>query len=443
MLRLSLCVVFISTVGAVNHDDTAKRRSEEILRAVAAAATADFEGLRQMQAQKVKTKDKIKATERTQLCLSDLSAALAAESEELAKKAHAAGENITEHHEPAIATGKHNLQLAIQTAIGQIYQETKNRYQELQKHAAEMQEVLTEEVNKRIAQTEKDNAPETMAAAIIEKVTNASGHFNMDSKLTEGLLKDELANLLLTDAHTDAMKKYDDKTEADGKKRDSDYIQLSNLFAAAGWGGDLYIGESALTHPNKYRDLKRGDTASAAQALLNDDNDLNINEGMFSEKTNREHHRANTGLQKAKDALHRKEQDNINNVKIALQNWQTSKTAEGAALTGKSAYTAARTHALTKFQVVDNSYTSLTTYLGKLNELDADETKKIADIQEEFESLAADWLQLAIYHCCDIVQGNQLECDDATNHLAAPLQKVFPGALKIPNVKTDCGRRLL
>lgn len=428
MLRLSLCVVFISTVGAVNHDDTAKRRSEEILRAVAAAATADFEGLRQMQAQKVKTKDKIKATERTQLCLSDLAAALTAESEELAKKAHDAGEDIKNTHNPGIATGKANLQLAIQTAIGQIYQETKNRYQELQKHAAEMQEALTEEVNKRIEQTEKANAPETMAAAIIQKVTDAGGQFNMQSKLTEGLLKAELANLLLTDAHTDAMKKYDDKTEADGNKRDADYIQLSNLFAAAGWGPDLYSGEAALTGANKYRDLKSEKKADVAQGMIN---------------SNKAVQRANTGLEKAKDALHKKEQDNINNVKIALQNWQTSKTAEGAALTGKSAYTAARTHALTKFQVVDNSYTSLTTYLGKLNELDADETKKIADIQEEFESLAADWLQLAIYHCCDIVQGNQLECDDATNHLAAPLQKVFPGALKIPNVKTDCGRRLL
>jgi len=81
--------------------------------------------------------------------------------------------------------------------------------------------------------------------------------------------------------------------------------------------------------------------------------------------------------------------------------------------------------------------------LDALKALDQDELAKIADIGEEFESLAADWWQLAVYHCCDIVQGNKVECGDAIDHLIAPIDTVFPNALKKPDVTKDCGRGLL
>merc|ERR1712093_823407 len=109
----------------------------------------------------------------------------------------------------------------------------------------------------------------------------------------------------------------------------------------------------------------------------------------------------------------------------------------------KNAFTASKLMILQKIEAVQNALDHITTYKTELKGLDDDEMRKIADIKEEFESLAADWLQLATYHCCDIVQGNAIECDDATAHLIAPINTVFPNALRKPNVQTDCTRRLL
>merc|ERR1711881_696230 len=96
-----------------------------------------------------------------------------------------------------------------------------------------------------------------------------------------------------------------------------------------------------------------------------------------------------------------------------------------------------------KLSAVTAAVTSVTSYTTELKRLEDDEMRKIHDIKDEFESLAADWLQLATYHCCDIVQGNAIECTDATAHLIAPINAVFPNALRQPDVQTDCTRRLL
>merc|ERR1712046_423417 len=111
--------------------------------------------------------------------------------------------------------------------------------------------------------------------------------------------------------------------------------------------------------------------------------------------------------------------------------------------TGHSALQSAKNMVIAKIDALVKSKEHIKVYEVELDTLQDDEMRRIADIKEEFESLAADWLQLATYHCCDIVQGNTVECKDATDHLVEPVDKVFPGALKKPDPARDCTRRLL
>lgn len=120
-----------------------------------------------------------------------------------------------------------------------------------------------------------------------------------------------------------------------------------------------------------------------------------------------------------------------------------SKSKYHNSTTGKSAIDAAKTMVQGKIDALLDAQGSIGIYELELDSLQDDEMRRIADIKEEFESLAADWLQLATYHCCDIVQGNTVECEDATQHLMEPINKVFPNALKKPDPARDCTRRLL
>lgn len=111
--------------------------------------------------------------------------------------------------------------------------------------------------------------------------------------------------------------------------------------------------------------------------------------------------------------------------------------------TGHSALQSAKKMVIAKIDALVKSKEHIKVYEVELDTLQDDEMRRIADIKEEFESLAADWLQLATYHCCDIVQGNAVECEDATDHLMQPINNVFPNALKKPDPARDCTRRLL
>lgn len=413
------------------HDDTAKRRSEEILRAVAAAATADYEGLRQMQHQKVETKGKIGATIRTKQCLTDLSEALQKEAHQLDGKAAAANTSVHVGHAGTIDDKKIALQQAIQDAIRTIYNETKSRYDKLMLHAKEMMAALQIEVNSRVADVEGGkNSPETIAASVIEKVIE----MNDGGQITEAMLEKELEQIFLTKAHEEALGEY--KTEKNllgksGLEADQGMVNLEALLQLAGTNTDSVPGHHST--PGNYRD---GHPKISVMGFEHDQ------EGIATPSTG-----ANPGVGHHGTDTHTKmtELEHAHHEKIKAKALAlfTAHQNNAAATIAHGAYTAAKNSAHSRFVVVNNSYNSLTTYLEKLELLDKDELKKIADIGEEFESLAADWLQLAIYHCCDIVQGNQLECDDATKHLTAPLETVITGALKIPNVATDCGRRLL
>lgn len=438
------------------HDDTAKRRSEEILRAVAAAATADYEGLRQMQHQKVETKGKIGATIRTKQCLSDLSEALLKEADQLDGKAAAANTSVHGTHAAEITDKKEALQQAIQDAIGTIYNETKNRYDKLMKHAKEMMAALEKEVNERVKHVEEgNNSPEKIAADVIAKVIE-----NGNGEITEAMLEKELEQLFLTQAHEEALKKYDDGEnglDETGLEADQGMVNLESLLQLAGMNGasnpghysedffnrrhveiDRYKTNHAGANP---ADMVPGTGAQEHPVFHQSGNEvMGFNYGHpITPNTN-----ANPGLTHGTHTkMTRLEHAHHEKIKAEALKYFTAHKNNAAATTKQQAYGAAKNSAHSRFVVVNNSYNSLTIYLDKLKELDKDELKKIADIGEEFESLAADWLQLAIYHCCDIVQGNQLECNDATKHLTAPLETVITGALKIPNVRTDCGRRLL
>jgi len=137
------------------------------------------------------------------------------------------------------------------------------------------------------------------------------------------------------------------------------------------------------------------------------------------------------------------ENSQLEEVEIKFIEYIRSKSKYHNISTEHSAMSAAAKMVEMKIRAVMGAKGSIKSYTAELEGLEEDEMRKIADIKDEFESLAADWLQLATYHCCDIVQGNAIECSDATNHLIEPINNVFPHALKKPDVATDCTRRLL
>jgi len=137
------------------------------------------------------------------------------------------------------------------------------------------------------------------------------------------------------------------------------------------------------------------------------------------------------------------ERENLRKLEQQFIDWTVAKSEFHNVSTQKSAVDAALETVQGKIHALGVSLESIKIYDLELLSLEDDEMRRIADIKEEFESLAADWLQLATYHCCDIIQGNTVECTDATKHLMDPINNVFPGALKAPDPGRDCVRRLL
>jgi len=218
MLRVTVCALLLhTTLGAVGHDDTAKRRSEEILRAVAAAATADYEGLQQMKAQKVATKDQIANTMATQECVNDLQKVLEKEQIELDESAEDAVKAQNDH-KLAYEAKEEELKRALHNALQDIYMSIHKRYEQIQDHTTAMLTALGNEISQRAAnqalweghattQTEgldadtTGNASNPLAAhggdllsLIEERVTKQNGDF------AEAEILDELKMLLLSDA---------------------------------------------------------------------------------------------------------------------------------------------------------------------------------------------------------------------------------------------------
>jgi len=153
-------------------------------------------------------------------------------------------------------------------------------------------------------------------------------------------------------------------------------------------------------------------------------------------------HRSNKNREEWKGRIDFEDKQ-LSRVERAYINYMKQKSMYHNHTTGHSALQSAKKMVMAKIDALVKSKEHIKVYEVELDTLQDDEMRRIADIKEEFESLAADWLQLATYHCCDIVQGNTVECEDATDHLMQPINNVFPNALKKPDPARDCTRRLL
>lgn len=458
MLRVTVYAIFIQVaLASPNHDDTAKRRSEEILRAVAAAATADFEGLRQMQAQKVATKTKIADTEATKNCVDDLRKVLDAEAVQLLASAGAAS-GVATGHENDYKTAQENLKRVLHNALQDIFASIHARYAQIEKHALAMMTALELEIVERgkgIGDNHKHHTDTDAASTIYAQIQEKLGGGQWD----EEEVREALNDVLMANAETSAFNSLTGKepfrcVTRNVCERNED---RSTWMVDSGTGLD-----NCNNYGRKASELACSKLKYTASGRCQENGMGNVfNEpwpkapgpGCVAESdmSLADHTQAKNDLiqlttliaQSQSGKWNTKEQPQIDAIKdqwaklIGAQEGKSAKEVE------EGAYTAAKWKTDAHKAVVDTSYSEITTYLLKLSQLDADETKKIADLQEEFESLAADWLQLAIYHCCDIVQGNAVECGDAVDHLIKPIDAVFAGALKKPDVKKDCGRRLL
>jgi len=210
MIRVTVFAIFIQmTLANPSHDDTAKRRSEEILRAVAAAATADYEGLRQMQAQKVETKDKISNTIATQTCVHDLLKVLDAEKEELdgsAANASTEAGNAQTNYTDA----EENLKRVLHNALADIYNAIHQRYQQIERHANAMMQALQTEITQRETSVFTASGLSGVATAQeIFNLINTNAKKNVDGvnvRFTDKEILDALKDLMMNTAEERASK---------------------------------------------------------------------------------------------------------------------------------------------------------------------------------------------------------------------------------------------
>jgi len=454
MLRVSLCVVFVHVALGLGVDDTEKRRSEEILRAVAAAATADYEGLQQMKYQKATTGSKITGTAATASCISALSAALTAEKLELQKSVSTTSGKATTDSQD-VTTKTTALKTAIATAIQEVYGELLSRYKAVSVHAADMEAALKAELADRTTDVSKRYRPEVLFETIM---TNAAQQLNSDGKTVIGdgsansgmyeQLGGALKEMMLETVRDNALaSKYDDgtagdRTETQRRNDEHTYIQVENLLNFAGNDdASTYANFNANRSPNNNG---RGTGAIGSQTGKALGSSSATTSGEYDAGKGSKETAQTMGTGKGNgDKFYELERTNFLDVEAKFIAWTVAKSNYHNTSTKKTALDAAKAMVQKKIDAVSAAVTSVTSYTTELKGLEDDEMRKIHDIKEEFESLAADWLQLATYHCCDIVQGNAIECDDATAHLIAPINTVFPNALRKPNVQTDCTRRLL
>lgn len=324
-----------------------------------------------------------------------------------------------------------------------------------------MQFALDAEMNARTGSINAQNSPEKLFEAIMR---NAAKQLNTDGNkvLDENTVQQHLAEMMLADARKNALstQELDSCTPtAEGESRgdscsmattktaclnhnidggiycewnapdettDADYIRIENILLAAG-------GKSQDVEAIDIDGLADYDYATAR----------GYSPSITSDAIDSDDKKGETTLTKWKLHMTQLEKDNLEKLESEFIDWTLAKSKYHNVSSEKSAYDAAAAMVEMKIRAVQGSKDNIDSYATELEGLEDDEMRKIADIKDEFESLAADWLQLATYHCCDIVQGNAIECTEATNHLIEPINSVFPHALKKPDVATDCTRRLL
>lgn len=236
MFRGLAFVLLASPVFGLGVDDTEKRRSEEILRAVAAAATADYEGLQQMKFQKSKTFTTLKAAEKTKECVGRLILAMEKERDSLETAATTANENA-ETANSSIDFERETLKTAIQAAIRDVYLEIKRRYDELSAHSKGMMDALKQEVIARTTDINAKGTPEQLFQAIINHAAvqlNAARYTHPGDEgdatgLDPETVQQHLAEMMLHEA----IKGVHDKN-ATLKGDSEDYINMKNILLFAG-----------------------------------------------------------------------------------------------------------------------------------------------------------------------------------------------------------------
>lgn len=435
MIRVSLCVVFVHVALGLGVDDTEKRRSEEILRAVAAAATADYEGLQQMKYQKSTTGTKITGTKATASCIEALKTALEAEKTELQQSVQTTA-GVETNAQTEVGTKTTALKTAIAKAIQEVYGELLARYKSVAVHAADMEAALKAELKERTTDVNKRYKPEALFETIMANAAQQLKAENPDLIGNSQIYQDVLREMMLTTARQNAIANTDGARTPQQKADDEHtYIQVENLLNFAGDDGtEGYAAFNNGRNPNNNGlGTPNGDGTSNGKVL----GQSSVGDGEYAAKDD------TTNAAPDANGMRELERENFLAVEQAFIAWTVAKSNYHNTSTKKTALDAAKAMVQKKITAVGNAITSVTSYTTELKGLEDDEMRKIHDIKEEFESLAADWLQLATYHCCDIVQGNAIECDDATAHLIAPINTVFPNALRKPNVQTDCTRRLL
>jgi len=578
-------------------DDTEKRRSEEILRAVAAAATADYEGLQQMKFQKTSTTRTLSAAASTKECVEKLQKALEAEELGLNKEAKKAKGELAGHLNETIGVEATEMKQALHNALIAVYTSLHDRYQQVQTHATAMMEALTAEIEDPAGRGSNVTAEFVLQQIIAKTAYQLAVNKNPDLTREhwedpanwsqdggfefEDSVLNELTDMLLANAQGQA---YNNADDADKDATQTSLIALNTILAGpelcldhcehtvvsqSGWGtnktpyGAPQDWQFDLTRDDFYRrsfetryhcscDLadwtataeyysatysdtcaipwrnltnshifkpqqfqikhvfvdwgyprprpedyagqfhpvcdKIGDWApgfvswsrdeeGAMRPTLNPTDEerwtmachsqleyrlayketREDTEGQCALQDPRQGPRnlcqwncvdAGTGHPSNKNREEWKgridfEDKQLSRVERAYINYMKQKSMYHNHTTGHSALQSAKKMVMAKIDALVKSKEHIKVYEVELDTLQDDEMRRIADIKEEFESLAADWLQLATYHCCDIVQGNTVECEDATDHLMQPINNVFPNALKKPDPARDCTRRLL
>jgi len=190
MLRISLLIALVGLTLGQGVDDTTKRRSEEILRAVAAAATADYEGLQQMKHQKAKTYLKIQKTSKTKACIVKLQEALRREQAEIAV-AEAKASRTADQIALQKRAKEEILNETLWESVVSVHKALTSRYSEVMSHAESMSNEIQNQIQKYFDNLSSDYVP-NIVDEIIAPYPGGS-----DSWKDTGVLEGRLTKMLL------------------------------------------------------------------------------------------------------------------------------------------------------------------------------------------------------------------------------------------------------
>jgi len=407
----------------------------------------------------------------TQTCVGALKAALEAEKLELQSSASAANGVMTDPNkntagsEAKIIEQRRLLQKALHKALETTYMNIHNEYKRVRLSAKAMMDALHKEVSARnCAGTDNPNSGKQLGKAgtagsdfqdcqsfstdepgntgtgqeIFKQIVAATAKQLSPTDMTafdagnpggfSATVLNILSDLMLANANEEVIENLGTANKAEYEIVEKDLIKIASILAGPREGTDYNVEDK--TDANSHA---AGGHISQAVKGTNHGHGTDTSAAGDRREDNRNNMANANAFERAK----------VRAIETSFVEYVKSKSVYHNTSTKQTALEAAVNMIDAKIRAVGQANGKISSYTLELKGLEDDEMRKIHDIKEEFESLAADWLQLATYHCCDIVQGNAIECDDATAHLIAPINTVFPNALRKPNVQTDCTRRLL